>query len=370
MQESIMSPTPVTLEKTPTKNIEVSISPANNIFSSMLLLAKDEQPVGVHEWVSKTRSSMSKKELADHELALIGFYYTILPGEGNISFPDYLNHLENSDATALRDKMLNAYATLWDDSGPEINWGEVLASAESYVEFLKSRFDEFHVFEELEKRAYSYVIDPPAMKDFLVGHLTWAWKTHFEPEWTRVESMLRDSVRSFSKTDLSTLSRTDAASYVTGQNVSKADWCKKLDMFENVVFIPNPHIGPFVQTFSASGKKHGGTLQVHFGARQPDESSERIPDLDRIEIVAKLSALADNTRMHILQLAVERGEIRAQDIIEVINLSQPSVSRYLSQLTAAGYLQERRESGAKVYALNYGRIEKTLKAVSTFLSEH
>ena len=72
--------------------------------------------------------------------------------------------------------------------------------------------------------------------------------------------------------------------------------------------------------------------------------------------------------MHILQLVSERGEIRVQDILEVINLSQPSVSRYLSQLTAAGYLQERRESGAKVYSLNHDRIDKTLKAVSAFLT--
>jgi hypothetical protein len=43
------------------------------------------------------------------------------------------------------------------------------------------------------------------------------------------------------------------------------------------------------------------------------------------------------------------------------------VSRYLTQLTATGYLQERRESGAKVYILNKDRIEKTLKAVHAFL---
>ena len=53
--------------------------------------------------------------------------------------------------------------------------------------------------------------------------------------------------------------------------------------------------------------------------------------------------------------------------MEVINLSQPSVSRYLTQLSATGYLQERREGGAKVYALNKGRIDKTLKAVNAFL---
>ncbi|MGZ9221696.1 MAG: ArsR/SmtB family transcription factor, partial [Anaerolineales bacterium] len=93
----------------------------------------------------------------------------------------------------------------------------------------------------------------------------------------------------------------------------------------------------------------------------------RIPELDRAEIVARLSALADDTRLHILQMIGEKGQMRSQEIMEAINLSQPSVSRYLSQLTATGYLQERRESGAKVYILNTDRIEKTFKAVNAFL---
>jgi DNA-binding transcriptional ArsR family regulator len=358
-----MTPIPVVLEKTAIKNIQVSLAPTHSIFSSMLLLAKEDQPPGIHEWINKTQAAMSKKDLDEHTLAVIGFYYAILPEEGNITFPAYLNQLDKTDATALRDRMLNAYAGLWQKTTPDVNWDEVLASADSYIDFLKSRFDEEHVDEKLEKRAYDYVIDPPAMKDFLIRYMTWAWKTHFEPEWKRVEPMLLASVRSFSGTDLTTMSRIEAASYVTGQDVSDTNWCKKLDAMENVVFIPSAHVGPYVHAQAV-----GDTLQVHFGARQPDENRERIPELDRTEIVARLSALADDTRLHILQLVAEKGEIRVHDVLDVINLSQPSVSRYLSQLTASGYFHERRESGAKVYILNHDRIEKTLKAVSAFLS--
>jgi len=357
-----MPPFPVVLEKTAPKTVDVALFPTRNIFSSMLLLAKDEQEPGIHEWISKTRANMTKKELENHELALIGFYFALLPEEGQITFPAYLNKLEKTDATALRDKMLNTYETLWNKDAPEANWDEVLVSADSYIEFLKSRFDDEHVDVKLETRAYDYVIDPPAMKDFLVDHMTWLWKTHFEQEWKRVEPMLLESVRSFKNTDLTNMSRIEAASFVTGQDVSNAHWCKKMDKVESVVFIPSPHIGPYVHASVINN-----SLQVHFGARQPEGTGNRIPELERTEIVARLSALADDTRLHILQLVSERGEIRVQDILEVINLSQPSVSRYLSQLTAAGYLQERRENGAKVYILNKDRIDKTLKAVNAFL---
>ncbi len=357
-----MPPIPVVLEKTSQKALTVALSPTRNIFSSMLLLTKTENEPGIHAWIAKTRSSMSKKEFENHTLAIIGFFFALLPEDGQITFPAYLNQLDKTDAVVLRDKMLNAYAGLWQVTTPQVDWDDVLSSPDNYIAFLKSRFDDEHVDINLEKQAYDYIIDPPAMKDFLVGHMTWIWKTHFEAEWKRVESMLLDSVRSFKGTDLTSISRAEAANYIIGQDVSETKWCQHLDDVDQVVFIPNAHIGPYVHATVTNG-----VLQILFGARQPEGIANRIPELDRTEIVARLSALADDTRLHILQLVAERGEIRVHDILEVINLSQPSVSRYLSQLTASGYLQERRENGAKVYMLNRDRIEKTLKAVSAFL---
>ena len=96
-----------------------------------------------------------------------------------------------------------------------------------------------------------------------------------------------------------------------------------------MVFIPNPHIGPYVTKLHC-----GDLLAVVFGARQPEDASVRIPELDRADIVARMSALADDTRLRILQMIAENGEMRSQDIIEEVGLSQPSVSRYLTQLTA------------------------------------
>jgi DNA-binding transcriptional ArsR family regulator len=357
-----MPPIPVVLEKTSQKSITVSLSPTRNVFSSMLLLAKNEDEPGIHAWIAKTRANMSESEFENHILAIIGFFFALLPEDGQITFPAYLNQLEKTDAVVLRDKMLNAYAGLWQETTPQVDWEKVLSSPDNYISFLKSRFNDEHVDVKLEKRAYEYVIDPPAMKDFLVGHMNWIWKNYFEAEWRRVESMLLDSVRSFKGTDLTSISRAEAANFIIGQDVSETKWGQHLDDVDQVVFIPNAHIGPYVHATVTNG-----VLQILFGARQPEGAANRIPDLDRTEIVARLSALADDTRLHILQLVAEKGEIRVHDILEVINLSQPSVSRYLSQLTAAGYLQERRESGAKVYILNYDRIEKTLKAVSAFL---
>jgi DNA-binding transcriptional ArsR family regulator len=142
-------------------------------------------------------------------------------------------------------------------------------------------------------------------------------------------------------------------------------WGEDLKKTKELIFIPNAHIGPYMRA-----DKIQGAFYIHFGAHLPEGSDVRVPELDRAEIVSRISALADDTRLQILRMIAEKGEMRSQEIMEATNLSQPSVSRYLSQLTAAGYLQERRANGAKAYLLNKDRIEKTLKAVSAFLLSH
>ena len=57
----------------------------------------------------------------------------------------------------------------------------------------------------------------------------------------------------------------------------------------------------------------------------------------------------------------------SQDLIAGLELSQSTVSRHLKQLTATGYLTERRCNGAKCYTLNPRRIRDTLQALSVFL---
>jgi DNA-binding transcriptional ArsR family regulator len=238
----------------------------------------------------------------------------------------------------------------------------VLSSPETYVNFLIERFGEKMVETDLETKAYEYVVDPPAMQMLIVDYLCWFWNEHLSQEWTRAEPLLRESVKAFQNTNFDKMNRLEMARYITGQDLDEESWGKILSKAERIVFIPNPHIGPYVTRIHFKN-----AIGVIFGARLPEDASVRIPELDRAEIVARMSALSDDTRLRILQMIAENGEMRSQDIIEAVGLSQPSVSRYLTQLTVTGYLQERRVSGAKAYALNRDRIEKTLNAVRKFL---
>jgi len=363
-----MSPFALNLEKTRIKNSLVTLEPAINAFGSMVLISKDEDNPGIHEWVTKTRAQMTSEELFRHKLVTIGFHYSILPTKTGMTFEAYLADLEATPPSEFRERLLNAYGKicLTTESREELNkpvdWNEVLSSARNYVDFLRFRFGEELTDEEVETRAYQYVIDPAALKQLVTGHIRWFWKNYLQDEWTRVRPMLEESAKAFNQIDYGEMTLLEIVQFVTGKEITETKWGDEFENAKDLFFIPNAHLGPYIRAV-----KINDNFYVYFGAHLPEGSDIHVPELDRAEIVARLSALADDTRLHILQMIAENGEMRSLEIMEAINLSQPSVSRYLSQLTATGYLQERRESGAKVYVLNRDRIEKTLKAINAFL---
>ena len=366
-----MSPFAIELEKTQVETSLVMLEPALNAFGSMLLVSKAADDPGIHEWVTKTRALMSAEEQFRHKLVTIGFHYSILPRVAGQTFEAYLANLDSTPPSVFREKLLEAYSEICltkeaqEEMGKPVDWDEILSSASSYVEFLKLRFGPDHVDDEVEKRAYEYVIDPAALKQLITGHIRWFWKNHLQAEWARVRPMLEESAKAFNQLDFSHMSRPEIIQVVTGKDFEEkweSKWGNDLLQTRELVFIPNAHIGPYMRA-----DKIRDSYYIYFGAHLPEGSDVRVPELDRAEIVSRISALADDTRLQILQMIAENGEMRSQEIMEAINLSQPSVSRYLSQLTSAGYLQERRANGAKAYILNRDRIEKTLKAVSAFL---
>jgi ArsR family transcriptional regulator len=287
------------------------------------------------------------------------------------SFEAYLDNLDRTLPSTFRDRLLTAYSQVCmteeskSDMGKPVNWDEILSSVDSYVSFLRHRFGEELTDVDVESAAYQYVIDPAALKQLVTGHIRWFWKNHLQAEWNRVRPMLEETAKAFNQIDVSNMTRLELVQFVTGKEYTEAKWGNALESAKELVFIPSAHFGPYIRS-----DKVRDNFYIYFGAHLPEGSEVHIPELDRAEIVARLSALADDTRLNILQMIAENGQMRSQEIMETINLSQPSISRYLTQLTATGYLQERRENGAKVYILNQDRIEKTLKAVHAFLLGH
>ncbi len=346
----------------------VAIEPAVNAFVSAVLVTSEHSEPGIHEWVTKTRALMTTEEKFRHKLVMIGLHYAVVPQEHSGRFENYIEQLEKTPPQKFRENLLAGYDDVYvkyKEEYPEMikpDWNDALTSADKYISVLSSIFGEENTDVEIESKAYEYVLDPVELKKLVTSHLRWFWQTHMQPEWDRVEPILEESARVFNKLNLREMSRNDLYQFIVGKEKSESKWMELIDTSKNVVFVPNAHIGPYMRMISIQD-----TAYVVFGAHLPEGSKLHIPELDRAEIVSKLSALADDTRLIILQLLLERGEMRSTEIMDEVKLSQPSVSRYLAQLTASGYLNEKRINSAKVYTLNKERIGKTLQAVSKYL---
>jgi DNA-binding transcriptional ArsR family regulator len=351
--------------------LDVALEPAHNAVYSLLLVAKGDHSSGLGQWVEHTMQDMSARELRRHQLVIMGFYHALVPSQSWPSFSAYVDHLATRDPRTLRDRMLEEYARLpCLDSGEtqclpapaDVDWPAVLRDVDSYLGFLQERFSPGQIDVELEAQAYSYVVDPPAMQDLIVSHLRHMWDEHLAAEWARVEPMLADSVQAFRQADLGRMDRREAVRWVTGQALEDSKWESLFQSAARIILVPSAHIGPYVGRIWA-----GETYWLLFGARLPKGSLVHAPDLSRTEILVRLSALADDTRLRILQQVAQEGELSSQEIMAGLGLSQSAASRHLTQLSATGYLSERRCSGAKCYVLDPARIEDTLQALSSFL---
>jgi|GEM_PF-1247652 len=88
----------------------------------------------------------------------------------------------------------------------------------------------------------------------------------------------------------------------------------------------------------------GATIPTFDGREFSDRSLRSLTDVFR--------SLADRSRLMILLLLAERGEMSVSAIGEALESSQPAVSHHLTQLRNAGFIDFRREGKFNYYRLD------------------
>ena len=105
--------------------------------------------------------------------------------------------------------------------------------------------------------------------------------------------------------------------------------------------------------------------------RKFDPQLMRRDPLSRAEVLGPLTALADDTRLRILESLTEQGEQRAQEIIALLDGSQGNVSRHLKQLVGGGLVRERRAGDAnKLYEFDQAGLQRLIFRLRHLLSAH
>lgn len=347
----------------PTVKVRVALAPVYNILNSVLLLNVVDIRSGLADWVYATYNSLTPE--AKRNNLHIGTFFAMIQPKTSTDFAAYLDEVAALDA----DQLVQRYMTHLSESSVKTPAPEsLLHDCQTFVAYVESLYGERYGekgSEGFDPTYYALVYDllqnPPALKQVLVNHLREMWTQYLEAEWQHHLPLLEASLASFAQIDLTDLTALEAVRAVTGRDLTGM-WDRSEESPE-YVFVPSAHIGPYISNF-----RDNDITYVLFGARPPEGVKPHSNALSRADLLVQLNALADETRLTILELLTHHTELCAQDIITMLNLSQSSASRHLRQLTASGYIIERRRDVNKCYSLNRGRIQDTTLALSMFLN--
>jgi len=89
------------------------------------------------------------------------------------------------------------------------------------------------------------------------------------------------------------------------------------------------------------------------------------------DLLAKyFRGLGDPTRVRILALLTEQGELSVGELVARLGQSQPKVSNHLACLRWCGFVSTRREHPSVFYRLADGRVEQLLGLARELLDEN
>jgi len=353
---------------TPAKTgIQVAIEPAVNALGSLFFLSRVDDYSGLDPWIVKKADSLDKALLQANKVVMQGLFYAWTPERSWPSFISYVDHLEAADPLALRDRILDTYLELPCRKDNEmdvdsISKDELLSDRATFIAFLRSKFGEEHVDETIEEEAYHLLLKPKEMRAYIVSHFRTMWTEILEAEWDRTYPLIEESTIAFKKVDLSQMTNKEAVRFITGHTDDKAGWL--IEQNKPLIFVPTTHSGPYSYPFISKDR-----IWILFSARLPEGLPRSASVLSRSELLVRLTALADETRLSILAITNERDQICSQELIDILQMSQSSVSRHLRQLSASGFLRERRTEAGKCYTLNPERLKHTLRALELLFNE-
>jgi len=353
----------------PRSRVEISFTaaPVYNALASIYLIREDSALVN---WITASSHNLSTEQM-DVNCHVSRAAFSYLHGDVTSSFPEWVDRFAQRDADELVNseaQELIVFARVYcpeekDFPTPEAVQSDLQTYLKLTSQIVKAQNGNFKTaFYEAE---YERLQNPEERKATMVRHLRWIWDTLLRQEWEQTEPLIHDSVDAYQSLSFSDLSREEVIRKVTGFKQIPSHWDIWLPHIKELVFIPSIHVGEFLTLAEIYQQK----AYILFPAQIPEGAKKPSPALNRTELLMRLRALADDTRLLILDLAARHGPQTAQNVIESLDLSQSSASRHLTQLSAAGFLSIQKREGVKTYTLAIDRIEDTFTKLKGYLEQ-
>ena len=338
----------------------ITLDPLRNALISLAMLSADPQDIDVEDWVHKTAAALTPEQIHRNQLVFAGFGAALLPTQ---TYPDlraYLSALETMPAPDLRDQLLRKLAQDSDQAAMDARL--LLSDVRAYGALLQRLSPGRPIDAALVLEAHQLLNNPPALQDLIITHLYSMSESVLGAEWEHQLSKLSGFRTFLEQRPLPSGTAADTIRAFINRELPDTI-SAQLAGVRQVFFVLSPHIRLHAARFGSDTTiwvfvlGHFNTLPL------------RAAPIKRGELLRPLTALADDTRLHILELLTHHDELPTQEIIAQLDQSQPNVSRHLKQLIAAGLVAELRGDGAnKRYRLNPKQVEATFWTLRQLLS--
>ena len=315
----------------PAKSITTAaaVEPIRNVLVGMSQITAagiDRKP---ESWLAKTAGSLSDEQRQHNHLIFENYGSALLPRR---EYTDFLAYVDGLAAVAPQELHRRAA----DLGSPE---------------------------QPTRKELLRHFDDPSTMQRLIVDHLRMLWHHSFASLWKRKLNTLNYMAAELDARPWPTTSAGNALRAFMRRELPDAI-SAQLNHIRHIVFVPSP----FVDLYG-SRMGTGSTLWL-FMAADPWTLPMRNEPVRRSETLRPLQALADETRLQILELLAAYDELTAQEIIARLDVTQSTVSRHLKQLQRVDLVSETRGTGAnKQYRFHSEGIDHHHQTLKTLLSK-
>ncbi|MFC2077179.1 ArsR/SmtB family transcription factor [Candidatus Bipolaricaulota bacterium] len=326
--------------------------PSFSLRTSMFVMDMGLVTPGQALWVDATRKNLDAEFRANiSTLNEMDTYPRILheqlrQGTASLEVPEFLDWLANVDPADIVElipprekiKALQEGRAMFGVDDPIADWNGVELDS------------------ELIERIEELLRSPAGIKELAHQTAERFWRDHLEPEFRRIEPLLRDLVeRGNSHSGMRT--QRELIRELVGRDPAGDSFDTR--GVKEVLAIPVCHLGAFVLTRLLKGQE-----PVNLVAFEAGRSKASTRSLDESPTAFTYRALADDTRLSIVRLLAS-GERYGAEVVKHCGLSQPTVSKHLRILVAAGILDVRREGGTKYYSVNHSRLAEIGQSIET-----
>ncbi len=339
----------------------ITLDPLHNALISLALLTADLQDIDVEDWVHETATMLTPEQRQRNRLVFDVFGAALLlPAQAYSDQRTYLSALETVPAAELRDRLLEGLSQHSDLPPADVQL--LLSDVQVYTAQLQRLSPDQQLDAALVPEAYRLLNDPPALHELIVGHLYEMWENVLGAEWDRQLSRMSAFPTLLEQRPLPNGTAADTIRAFINRELPDTI-SMQLAGVRQVHFVLSPYVRLHAARFGSA------TAIWVFVLGQFHALPLRTAPIKRGELLRPLTALADDTRLHILELLAHHADLPTQAIITQLDQSQPNVSRHLKQLIAAGFVAELRGDGAnKRYRLNLKPIESTFWTLRQLLS--